>query len=326
MRKFFDDIKTEFFVTGLVLLNMLMLLVDMVVTDDQGRCNIYGNATVIRSCIEAVIRSHSVAVDAIFSSCSSSSSSRSSPARSCCGCTRTGSSYLMDVLNAFDAFIVSLLFILQILLWPLQSDSNSSILLLPAHRAAGAAGAPLRGDEQGAEGARAYKKAKYMKLGSPVERVMELLGDMKSKIEEADDVGRHRVDHAPDRERQAVHDRHPLGGRRQPISGDGVVAREQHGDEKGHGQARRRRRRQPPPARARRRCGLKRAETKVNMGDASRAAARRLTRLDEVLMMPEMEYYLSAQPGRSHIHLHDWDVDLFDFAAKCKGSHLVVGV
>ena len=39
---------------------------------------------------------------------------------------------------------------------------------------------------------RAYKKAKYLKLGSPVERVMELLGEMKRKIgddeKEADDV------------------------------------------------------------------------------------------------------------------------------------------
>jgi hypothetical protein len=31
---------------------------------------------------------------------------------------------------------------------------------------------------------RAYKKAKYLKLGSPVERVMELLGDMKHKVQD----------------------------------------------------------------------------------------------------------------------------------------------
>ena len=39
---------------------------------------------------------------------------------------------------------------------------------------------------------RAYKKAKYLKLGSPVERVMELLGEMKNRIEgdESEDVRR----------------------------------------------------------------------------------------------------------------------------------------
>ena len=50
MRKFFDNIKTEFLVTGLVLINMMLLLVDMIVTEDQ--CNIYGNSSVIRQCLD----------------------------------------------------------------------------------------------------------------------------------------------------------------------------------------------------------------------------------------------------------------------------------
>ena len=35
---------------------------------------------------------------------------------------------------------------------------------------------------------RAYKKAKYLKLGSPVERVMELLSEMKTRTDEDVDL------------------------------------------------------------------------------------------------------------------------------------------
>ena len=67
MRKFFDNIKTEFFVTGLVLVNMLFLLVDMVVTDDMGQCNIYGNTTEIHQCtVEVAARPFILQWTALF--------------------------------------------------------------------------------------------------------------------------------------------------------------------------------------------------------------------------------------------------------------------
>ena len=71
--------------------------------------------------------------------------------------------------------------------------------------------------------------------------------------------------------------------------------------------------------------GLKRQETRVFSG-ADSPAAKELGRLDDVLMLPEMAYYLSEQPGRSQLRIHDWDIDVFDFTAKAHGSHLVVGV
>ena len=43
LRRTFDNVMTEFFVTGLVLLNMLGMLVDMAVTD--AGCNVYDNIT-----------------------------------------------------------------------------------------------------------------------------------------------------------------------------------------------------------------------------------------------------------------------------------------
>ena len=49
LRRTFDNVMTEFFVTGLVLLNMLGMLVDMAVTD--AGCNIYDNITMIQACI-----------------------------------------------------------------------------------------------------------------------------------------------------------------------------------------------------------------------------------------------------------------------------------
>ena len=41
--------RTEFFLTGLVLINMAFLLVDMMITDDG--CDVYGNVTNIQICI-----------------------------------------------------------------------------------------------------------------------------------------------------------------------------------------------------------------------------------------------------------------------------------
>lgn len=48
MRKVFDQIRTEFIVTGLVLINMLGLLIDMVVTENA--CPVYGNVSSIQEC------------------------------------------------------------------------------------------------------------------------------------------------------------------------------------------------------------------------------------------------------------------------------------
>lgn len=324
MRKFFDDIKTEFFVTGLVLLNMLMLLVDMVVTDDQGRCNIYGNATVIRSCIEAVNKEPFFVSWMQFFDVLELSFLSLFASEILARLYAYGPSYFMNVLNAFDATIVSLLFILQILVMAVFQSGNSSFSFLRIVRLVRLVRLFVVMNKV-EKAQRAYKKAKYMRLGSPVERVMELLGDMKGKLEETDDAADVAwIMHLIASDKLYTIDIRSAGGAnlsaemewwlennmgmkkdmdKLGADGDGFAA-----------------------SAGQKALGLKRAETKVNMGDASSGAARELTRLDEVLMMPEMEYYLSAQPGRSHIHLHDWDVDLFDFAAKCKGSHLVVGV
>ena len=162
---------------------MLMLLVDMAVTDDQGG-NIYGNATVIRSCIEAVNKEpffvswmqFDVLELSFLSLFASEILAR---------LYAYGPSYFMNVLNAFDATIVSLLFILQILVMAVFQSGNSSFSFLRIVRLVRLVRLFVVMNKV-EKAQRAYKKAKYMRLGSPVERVMELLGDMKGKFEETD--------------------------------------------------------------------------------------------------------------------------------------------
>ena len=43
-------------------------------------------------------------------------------------------------------------------------------------------------------------------------------------------------------------------------------------------------------------------------------------------MLPEIEYYINEQPGGRPSRLHEWDIDLFDFAGKAQNYHLVAGV
>ena len=59
--------------------------------------------------------------------------------------------------------------------------------------------------------------------------------------------------------------------------------------------------------------GLKRQETKLVPGGDS-AASKELARLDDVLMLPEMEYYLSEQPGRDR---RERDVSVWAVCVSC---------
>ena len=170
---------------------------------------------------------------------------------------------------------------------------------------------------------RAYKKSKYLKLGSPVERVMELLSEMKGRIEEGDDVADISwIMHLISSDKLYTIDIRSAGGAN--LSSEMTAWLENNMGMKkdidldaddGDG----------PTTDLAKAQGLKRAETKIALGGDS-AAAKELAKLDDVLMSSEMEYYLTEQPGRTQLRLHDWDIDVFDFAAKAKGSHLVVGV
>ena len=185
LRAVFDNIKTEFLVTALVLVNMLGLLVDMAVTD--AGCNIYENVTSIQACLTDHEDSEFIIswTDAfqwieltflvIFS------------LEICLRLYAYGYPYFFDTLNCIDAVIVFGLLILQILLVSAVDSSGASFNFLRIVRLVRLVRLfVVMNKVQKAQ--RAYKKAKYLKLGSPVERVMELLSEMKGRLEEEEDV------------------------------------------------------------------------------------------------------------------------------------------
>jgi len=324
LRKLFDNIRTEFFITGLVLLSMAFLLVDMFVTDPE--CPIYGNTTIIRECLEEFEERDSqkawtnffqmlelvflfvFAVDIIARFYS------------------YGFSYFRDLLNCLDAVIVFSLLAMQVLLFTAFSKQGASFSFLRIVRLVRLVRLfVVMNKVQKAQ--RAYKKAKYLKLGSPVERVMELLGDMKHKVQ--DKLGDDHTDvaeiqyimHLISSDKLYTIDIRAAGGDK--LSGEMMawmsdnmgmkkdIDRDpEDGDEA------------PTNMET---AGLKRQETKIVPGGDSEAG-KQLARLDELLMLPEMEQYLSELPGRSQARIHEWNMDIFDFAAKAKGYHLVVGV
>ena len=171
--------------TALVLINMIFLLVDMMVTEPP--CTIYGNASDIQQClvewdadpfisgwnqgfqIMELSFLSTFAIDILIRFYA------------------YGYSYFFDVLNCVDAIIVFSLFLLQVFILTFLVDGASSFSFLRIVRLVRLVRLfVVMNKVQKAQ--RAYKKAKYLKLGSPVERVMELLSEMKNRIEEADDV------------------------------------------------------------------------------------------------------------------------------------------
>jgi len=316
LRRFFDNIKTEFAVTALVLVNVAMLLADMAVTD--AGCNIYENVTVIKQCLDNHNDSPRIigwtenfqwmelSFLVIFST------------EVALRLYAYGPHYFFDLLNAIDALIVIGLLVLQILLLtviPVTSGSFNFLRIVRLVRLVRLF--VVMNKVQKAQ--RAYKKAKYLKLGSPVERVMDLLSEMRGRLEEEDDIADLSwIMHLISSDKLYTIDIRAAGGgnlssemtawlennlgmkKDSDLDGDGGLAASLTSAQ-----------------------GLKRQETKM-IGGTDSPAAKELARLDDVCMLPEIEAYLNKLPGKSHSKLHEWDVDVFDFAAKAQGSHLVV--
>lgn len=322
MRVFYNNIKTEFVMTFLVLINMCMLFVDMAYTESD--CSMYGNVTEIQQClVEWEQNEAQVAwtgsfqyMEVFFLVLFASDIVMRLYA--------FGISYFHDVLNVIDATIVYGLLILQLLLLTVMlqgAGGGSSFSFLRIVRLVRLVRLfVVMNKVQKAQ--RAYKKAKYLKLGSPVERVMELLAEFKNKNEEQqDDVADISwIMHLISSDKLYTIDIRAAGG--DNLSSEmtawlennmGMKKDIEHEPEDGEG------------TNLTNAVGLKRQEIKIQPGGDS-AASKELTQLDEVLMLPEMEYYVSEQPGRLQTRIHDWDLDVFDFAVKAKGYHLVVGV
>lgn len=335
LRRTFDNVMTEFFVTGLVLLNMLGMLVDMAVTD--AGCNVYDNITMIQACIthheeDAFVISWTNAFQYTELAFLLIFTVEIQLRLYAYGCP-----YFIDVLNCVDALIVIGLLILQIQLVTVLSKSGGSFNFLRIVRLVRLVRLfVVMNKVQKAQ--RAYKKAKHLKFGSPVERVMELLIDMKGRLEDADDVSdvswiMHLI--SSDKlytidlkvagganvssEMMSFLENNLGGGRRQSVD---VQCGENHA---------------ALPSTAQ---GLKRLETRMLEGGESLAALV-LARMDELSTLPEIRAYLhppqssrrfsspylDVPPGRNLVSkVYGWDVDVFDFAAKSAESHLVLGV
>ena len=172
---------------------------------------------------------------------------------------------------------------------------------------------------------RAYKKAKYLKLGSPVERVMELLGEMKRRLdgeESEDEADIAWIMQLISSDKLYTIDIRAAGGGNLSSEmtawlEDNLGMKKDIDTEADNGDG--------ADANLSTAAGMKRQETKMMPGGDT-PGSRELARLDDVLMLPEMEHYLTTQPGRETPRIHEWDMDLFDFAAKSRGYHLVVGV
>lgn len=324
LRSIFDSIRTEFFVTFLVLINMLGLLVDMAVTD--AGCNIYANVTDIQDCLESKAKDEfyvqwtdtfqwlELGFLIVFAT------------EILLRLYAYGISYFYDALNSIDAAIVVGLLILQILLLTLLAGGASGsfnflriVRLVRLVRLF-----VVMNKVQKAQ--RAYKKAKYLKLGSPVERVMELLSEMKGRLEEEEDVADISwIMHLIASDKLYTIDIRSAGGanlssemtawlennmgmkKDMDLNGDDTESNGTTSTNMSSAQ------------------GMKRQSTKIDMSSDS-AASKELARLDNLLVLPEIEAFLGQQPGKSHSRLHEWDVDVFDFAEKAQGSHLVVAV
>jgi len=318
LRRFFDDIKTEFFVTGLVLINMLGLLIDLAVTD--AGCNIYMNVTTIQDCLDKyeertfivewtnAFQYMELGFLILFT------------VEIMLRVYTYSFTYFLDVLNSLDAAIVIGLLILQILLFTVLSTGGGSFNFLRIVRLVRLVRLfVVMNKVQKAQ--RAYKKAKYLKLGSPVERVMELLQEMRGRIEDQDDVADISwIMHLISSDKLYTIDIKAAGGGN--LSSEMTAFLEENlGMKKDidlEGE-------DVDDSSLAAAVGLKRQETKM-VGGSDSPAAKELARLDDVCMLPEMQQYVSDLPGKKHSKLHEWDIDVFDLVEKSQGAHLVVAV
>jgi len=164
----------------------------------------------------------------------------------------------------------------------------------------------------------AYKRTKYLKLGSPVERVMDLLTDMKSRADEEDDNQDITwIMHLIASDKLYSIDIQSLGAGQDSemaafLTGDmGLKQNTDKDFDDADGTA-------TDAASATNRSslsqaeGLKRQESQM----ISSAGTQELELVDSVAEMPGVSAYLH--------NIHNWDIDLFDFAEKSQGSGLVV--
>jgi len=302
-RKVLDDVHTEFMVSGFVLLYMLLVLIDLVLYEDScevgsgedesfgSRWSFYFNYVdmgfLVVFIMEILVRLYAY-----------------------------GPRYFMDCINGLDAAIIIMGSITQaMVLADFVFTSNLSFLrivrLVRLVR--------LFIVMNKVQNARtAFKRTKYLKLGSPVERVMDLLNDMKTRTEEEDDEADILwIMHLIASDKLYSIDINSIGAGQDAemaayLTGDiGLKKHHHHGydddDEDGHAAHGRNSGHSDDSEH-------RRADSTYVQEEMSKEG----TRIEEIVATPAMQPHIAG--------IHKWDLDVFDFADKAQGSGLVVAM
>jgi len=309
-----DDVRSEFVVTGIVIVYMLMVLFDLVFSEpaDCGATNVtvldlvngtWTNVTMLddnssEGSFEQVWGFYFNYIDMGFL---------------CLFMTEIlvrlwvyGPIYFTDIINGIDAAIIVAGTIMQVLVLT-ESGVVTNLSFLRIVRLVRLVRLfVVMNKVQKARSA--YKRTKYLKLGSPVDRVMDLLKDITARCEEDEDVNDvtwimqliasdklYQIDMKSiaggQSAEMAAFLNATMGG------GDEEPKKEEPGQEEEE----------------KKEMGmLKRQETQ----NISAEATAEMTRIDEIVENPEMAAHLQ--------NVHEWNIDIFDYEAKAQGAALSV--
>jgi len=186
LRRQLDDVRTEFAVTGVVLVYMLLVLIDLVLYDTPECANT--NVTLFNSTTN--VTTYAIVGPVDDTSCSNTFDYVDLgflilfDVEIAIRLYAYGIKYLYDWITIIDSTIIVVGTVLSVMV--IQCVFTNSLGFLRIVRLIRLVRIfVVMNKVQKARAA--YKRTKYLKLGSPVDRVMELLADIKQRLEEQED-------------------------------------------------------------------------------------------------------------------------------------------
>jgi len=291
LRNFLDKLVVEFVVIAIVLVYMVLILVDLLLADEPKLSESWVNAFryvdlgfLVFFTVELIFRLYAY-----------------------------GFRYLYSFINTFDALIVVISLVLQLYYIVNMSDLNTPGFLSALRLVRLMRLMVVMNKVQKTRAA--YKKTKYLKLGSPVERVMELLKDLLTRAESDDmksDVDWIMQLIASDK-LYAIDLRSASGGKIDKEMSDWLssnMGMKKEKDMDGESATTE----TDTVTSLSEAAGLRRQES----GFVSQGGAQELELIDEVTELPEMAPVLDK--------IHSWDADPFELHRLSRNSGLVVGM
>jgi len=291
LRNFLDKLVVEFVVIAIVLVYMVLILVDLLLADEPKLSESWVHAFryvdlgfLVFFTVELIFRLYAY-----------------------------GFRYLYSFINTFDALIVVISLVLQLYYIVNMSDLNTPGFLSALRLVRLMRLMVVMNKVQKTRAA--YKKTKYLKLGSPVERVMELLKDLLTRAESDDmksDVDWIMQLIASDK-LYAIDLRSASGGKIDKEMSDWLssnMGMKKEKDMDGESATTE----TDTVTSLSEAAGLRRQES----GFVSQGGAQELELIDEVTELPEMAPVLDK--------IHSWDADPFELHRLSRNSGLVVGM